>query len=217
MAETGGTKILRFNTIITIFILISLMFFSQLVFADDAELDIEFDQFQIEYIIGPNCTYVENIGGWVKCEFNDLNDEIFQVEVDLEASDQMNWSPVIGPEHMTFQTSGVKRFNVSVSIPTDIYNNTENQVFARGSWVTKPYSGSLVGGYGNFGPDICVIKIDRRIPIGGEKIIIPEYPEYEEFYEEWSLEEKLIFSLIPILIIIIVIVVYFYRKFHNEE
>ncbi len=205
------------SIILFVVVSISLFLITENTSAEPTKLEIHFDYSELEYIIEPNCTYIEYFGGYVSCEFGEIDNEIFRIEVDIWAGDSQEWSPNIGPEHITFYSDGLKRFNVSISIPTDIYNQTEDQVTVSGTWRTEPFSTSHLGGHGTIESDHCIVRVNRTIPISGPKIITPEIEEYRTLWEELNNAQRASIIGIPISIVAVVIIALLYRRKKNKE
>lgn len=214
------TKFIRKSVIsIILFVIVSISLFTitENTSAEPTKIEIHFDYDEVEYTIEPNCTYIEYFGGYVSCEFGDIDNEIFRIEVDIWADDSQGWSPNIGPEHITFYSDSIKRFNVSINIPTDIYNQTEDQVTVSGAWKTEPFSTTHLGGHGTIQSDHCMVRVNRTIPISGVNIITPAIEEYRTWWEELNNAQRASIISIPIIVVIVLIIALLYRRKKNKE
>ncbi len=176
------------------------------------EVTIILDQHEVEYIVGPNCSFELVVHGFVSCDFEGAGENFQYIELYLWTGSSESWSVGVGPTFMIFSTSGMRSINVTINIPPNVYNQTENLVTVAGHWEANYGKNSVLGSSGDPIPDHLNIKINRTVPITFPKTTSPEYDEPTDFLESFGLQYTITIISLPISIIILIIIIIYYRR-----
>ncbi len=192
-------------------LLMCLLIFSSCTTAMTVDVNMSLDQHDIVYTVEPNGSFEYVVQGNVTCEFEGVGKNLQYIEVQLLTTcDYYFWSTEVFPAIINFQSNGKKSINVTINIPSDVLNQTENRVTVTGNWQTRYFKdSSLAGASGDLDPEEIYIKINRKILVTNQTAISSDDGEPTDLVGIWGLS---IVILAPIMLILIIIMIFYYKN-----